>query len=345
MKYTTMGKSGLKVSKVCLGTMNFADVTNEKNSFAIMDAALERGINLFDSADFYGNPLGQGLTEECVGRWLAQGGRRDKIILATKFCATMNTGVNDRGASAYHVKRACEDSLRRLRTDHIDLFQAHHYDRGVRARGELGNIGLTKEFDLVPGRRGDYETPFEETLSAFELLCYNGKITYAGTCNFPGWGIARIHSLAREMHFYSLISEQFTINLANRFTEIELLPACRHMGVGTMVYSPLGRGLLCGKNSRAVQRVTDPAMLKTLNRYENFCNEIGENPDAVALAWVLANPDVSTVILGPRTLEQFESNLRALDVTLTSDMLKELDDIWPGVLNGDGREAPEFYAW
>lgn len=329
MRYAHLGRSGLKVSRLALGTMNFGDVTDEAESFKILDAALEAGINLIDTADVYGGPQspdmeqGYGLSEEIIGRWLAQGGgRRERIVLATKVYQPMGTGPNDKYLSAYKIRKAAEDSLRRLRTDHIDLYQMHHVDRS---------------------------TPWEEIWQAMEQLVREGKVTYVGSSNFAGWQIATAQNAAASRHFLGLVSEQSLYNLTARTIELEVIPALRHYGIGLIPWSPLGGGLLGGvlRGTEGGRRMT-PHTRKTVERhrprleaYEALCDEIGEQPADVALAWLLHNPVLTATIVGPRTAEQLAGSRRALDVTLSEDTLRRLDDIWPG----PGGEAPEAYAW
>ncbi len=345
MQYTTLGRTGLKVSRICLGTMNFGTVTDEKTSFAIMDRALELGINLFDTADFYGDPLGHGRTEEIVGRWLKADGHRDKVVLATKLYATMGSGVNDRGLSAYHIRAACQGSLKRLQTDHIDLYQVHHIDRGIRSLPELRNIGRTEEFDLKPRFSGGYETPWEEIWQGMERLILLGDIIYAGSCNLPAWNIALANAAAERRNLLGLVSEQSIYSLSSRMVELEVIPACRALGLGLLPYSPLGGGLLGGALKKASEgrraSLIPGARMEAVERYERLCAGRGLPPANVALAWLLSNPAVTAPIIGPRTVEQLESAAGALDIALSSEDLAELDKIWPG----PGGEAPEAYAW
>jgi len=323
MEYTRLGRTGLKVSRLCLGTMNFGPETSEADSFAIMDRALELGINFFDTANVYGWRRGEGITEQIIGRWLAQGGgRREQIVLATKVYGAMGDGPNDRGLSAYHIRRACEESLRRLQTDHIDLYQMHHVDR---------------------------ETPWEEIWQAMEQLVREGKVLYVGSSNFAGWHIAQAQCTAAERHFMGLVSEQSLYNLSARTIELEVIPACRAYGLGVLPWSPLAGGMLAGalrkvkEGRRASKRVQEAVERHRpqLEAYESLCRELGERPADVALAWLLHNPDVTAPIIGPRTLEQLESSMRALEIRLSDEVLARLDEIWPG----PGGEAPEAYAW
>lgn len=327
MDYKHLGRSGLKVSRLCLGTMNFGELTDEPTSFNIMDEALETGINYFDTADVYGGPnspdmaKGYGISEEYIGRWLAHGGRRERIVLATKVYQPMETGPNDRRLSAYHIRKACEDSLRRLQTDHIDLYQMHHIDRA---------------------------TPWEEVWQAMELLVQQGKVIYVGSSNFAGWDIAMAQAAAASRSFMGLVSEQSIYNLINRAIEQEVIPAASHSGLGIVPWSPLGGGLLGGvlgkqaEGRRSKPKVTDQIERHRpqLEAYESLCKEIGEQPADVALAWLLTNPAVTAPIVGPRTVAQLQENLGALKVVLGAEVLQRLDEIWPGP-----GEAPQAYAW
>jgi len=322
MDYVNLGRAGVKVSRLCLGTMNFGPETDEAASFAIMDRALELGINYIDTANTYGWKRGEGITEQIVGRWLAQGGQRDRIVLATKVYGLMGDGPNDRRLSAYHIVRACEGSLRRLQTDRIDLYQMHHIDR---------------------------ETPWDEIWQAMETLVAQGKVIYVGSSNFAGWQIAQAQERASARRFLGLVSEQSLYNLSERTVELEVLPACRAYGLGVIPWSPLAGGMLAGalepaaKGRRASEN-TRKGIEKHRARLESFealCREIGEKPADVALAWLLRNPAVTAPIIGPRTLEQLEGSLRAPEIALSDATVKRLDDIWPG----PKAEAPEAYAW
>src|SRR6266581_7181521 len=269
MQYTHLGRTGLKVSRLCLGTMNFGPQTSEADSFAIMDRALEPGINFFDTANAYGGQKGVGTTEQIIGRWFAQGGgRRDNVVLATKVYSVMGPGPNESRLSALHIRRACEDSLRRLQTDHIDLYQMHHIDR---------------------------ETPWEEIWQAMEQLHQQGKVIYVGSSNFAGWHIAQAQEAAKSRRFMGLISDQSLYNLRDRMIEMEVIPACEAYGLGVIPYSPLAGGLLGGALQRpAVGRRAEDDLRKEveqhrakLESYETLCKDIGELPADVALAWLL----------------------------------------------------------
>jgi aryl-alcohol dehydrogenase-like predicted oxidoreductase len=303
--------------------MNFGSLATEAESFAIMDRALELGINFFDTANVYGRKTGEGITERIIGRWFAQGGgRREKVVLATKVYGSMGDLPNEQRLSAYHIRRAAEESLRRLQTDHIDLYQMHHVDRA---------------------------TPWDETWQAMEQLVTAGKVIYVGSSNFAGWHIAQAQGAAKARNFMGLVSEQSHYSLAVRVIELEVAPACRAYGLGIIPWSPLAGGMLAGapekakEGRRADERVRDEMKKhgKQLEAYEALCKALGERPADVGLAWLLANPVVTAPIIGPRTMAQFEGSMRALELELSSETLQKLDEIWPG----PGGEAPEAYAW
>jgi len=323
MEYTHLGRTGLLVSRLCLGTMNFGPQTSEPDSFAMMDRALELGINFFDTANTYGWKIGEGVTEQIIGRWSAQGNnRRDLIVLATKVYGKMGTRPNENRLSAYHIRKACEDSLRRLKTDHIDLYQMHHIDR---------------------------ETSWEEIWQAMELLVAQGKVVYAGSSNFAAWNIVQAQEKASQRKFFGLVSEQSLYNLTVRAIELEVIPACRVYGIGILPWTPLGNGLLAGALQGAVEGRRSEGRVQELARthrsqleaYESLCRELGEKPANVALAWLLHNPAITAPIIGPRTMEQLEDSLRAVEIKLTEEVMQRLDEIWPG----PGGEAPKAYAW
>jgi aryl-alcohol dehydrogenase-like predicted oxidoreductase len=322
VQYANLGRTGLKVSRLCLGTMNFGPHTSEADSHAIMDRALDSGINFLDTANRYGRDISLGFTEEIIGRWLAQGGRRERIVLATKVFGAMGEGVNDRGLSAYHIRKACEDSLRRLRTDHIDLYQMHHVERS---------------------------TPWEEIWQAMEQLVREGKILYVGSSNFGALHIALAQFAAEKRHFLGLITEQCLYNLNARMIELEMVPTCRHFGLGIIPWSPLAGGLLggalqdgtAGRRASARNQERVAAHRAQLEAYEGLCRELEEAPANIALAWLLHNPTVAAPIIGPRTMEQLTGSLRAVEIKLSAETLARLDEIWPG----PGGEAPEAYAW
>jgi aryl-alcohol dehydrogenase-like predicted oxidoreductase len=322
MKYRHLGRLGLTVSPLCLGTMNFGPETSQADSHAIMDRALELGINFVDTANVYGRSKGVGTTETIVGRWLAkEPRRRDKVVLATKVYNPMGRWPNESGLSALHIRRACEDSLRRLQTDRIDLYQMHHVDR---------------------------DTSWDEIWQAFETLVQQGKVLYVGSSNFAGWHIVQANESARSRHVLGLVSEQCLYNLAERSSELEVLPACEAYGLGVIAWSPLHRGLLGGVlEERDVRRRAGGEAQRyvaehrdRVEAYEKLCADLGEHPAAVALAWLLANPVVTAPIIGPRTLEQLDGSMRAIELTLDKGTMKRLDEIFPGP-----GPAPEAYAW
>jgi aryl-alcohol dehydrogenase-like predicted oxidoreductase len=325
-----LGKHGVLVSNLCLGTMNFGWHTTEDDSFKIMDRALELGINFFDTADVYGWAVEHGLTEEIIGRWLAQGGgRRDAVVLATKVYNPVTRKANKpepnsdgRSLSAPKIKKHCDGSLKRLQTDWIDLYQMHHVD---------------------------HDCPWDEVWQGFDSLVKQGKVVYVGSSNFAGWDIATACQEASKRGLMGLVSEQSIYHLDNRLIELEVIPACRHYGLGLIPWSPLGGGLLGGalEKVQGGRRKGEDFEKKVqekrgqLEQYEALCKELGEPPAAVALAWLLHNPVVTAPIIGPRTIEQLESAVRATEITLDEGVLKKLDEIFPG----SGGEAPMAYAW
>jgi NDP-hexose 2,3-enoyl reductase len=325
MEYTHLGRSGVTVSRLCLGTMNFGAITTPEDSHQVMDRALEQGINFFDTANTYGQPRAEGVTEKVIGGWLAAGsGRRDQIVLATKLYGGKGEWPNDRFLSAVNIRRSCEASLRRLGTDHIDVYQMHHIDRS---------------------------TPWPEIWEAMQVLRTQGKIIYVGSSNFAGWHIAQAQETAVRAGMLGLVSEQSLYNLASRAVELEVLPACQGYGVGVLPWSPLHGGLLGGvlqgeqsgrrSSGRAAAALADPAVRSQIEAYEAFCAELGQEPGDVALAWLLRQDAVTAPIVGPRTMEQLTSALRALEVTLGEADLARLDQIFPC----PGGAAPEAYAW
>lgn len=330
VKHKRLGKHGVLVSNICLGTMNFGWHTSEEDSFKIMDRALELGINFFDTADVYGWSEQHGYTEEIIGRWLAQGGgRRDAVVLATKVYNPVDRKenlpeVNSDGSSlsAYKIMKHCEGSLKRLQTDRIDLYQMHHIDN---------------------------DCPWDETWQSFDTLIKQGKVVYVGSSNFAGWNIATACQEASKRGIVGLVSEQSTYNLDNRMIELEVIPACRHYGLGLIPWSPLAGGLLGGvlekikegRRSEEQYQKQLKAKREQLEQYEALCKKIGHKPAEVALAWLFHNPVVTAPIVGPRTVEQLESAVRAANIHLDEEILKKLDEIFPG----PGGEAPMAYAW
>ncbi|MBP7849351.1 MAG: aldo/keto reductase [Lentimicrobiaceae bacterium] len=330
MKHQRLGRHGVLVSNLCLGTMNFGWHTSEEESFSIMDRALEVGINFFDTADVYGWSVEHGYTEEIVGRWLAQGGgRRDAVVLATKVYNPVVRKANlpevnsdGRSLSAYKIRKHCEGSLHRLQTDRIDLYQMHHIDR---------------------------HCPWDEIWQSFNSLVNQGKVVYVGSSNFAGWDIATACQEASRRGFTGLVSEQSVYNLDNRMVELEVIPACRHYGLGLIPWSPLAGGLLGGvlekqKDGRRMDGSITGLVEKKrsqLEKYEALCQELGHPPAEIALAWLLHNPVVTAPIVGPRTLGQLESAIRATQIHLDEEVLQKLNEIFPG----PGGEAPGAYAW
>jgi len=326
MKYTYLGKSGLKVSRLCLGTMNFGVDTEERDAFRILDAALDAGINFVDTANIYGWGTNAGRTEEILGRWFAQGGgRREKTVLATKFYGDMSDpadGPNGEGGlSAYKLRRHLDGSLRRLQTDHIELYQMHHVDR---------NVG------------------WAELWGGFEVAVQQGKIGYVGSSNFAGWDLAVAQGEAKARGFLGLVSEQHKYNLLTRLPELEVLPAAQALGIGIIPWSPLDGGMLGGTALSASagartrgQKERAEKLRPQLEAYAAVCRELGESEDVVSLAWLLANPAVTAPIIGCRTIEQFEKSLRAVELELSPEALAKIDAIFPG----PGGAAPQAYAW
>jgi aryl-alcohol dehydrogenase-like predicted oxidoreductase len=330
MEYARLGRAGVKVSKICLGTMNFGPETSEPDSHAIMDRAHDEGINFFDSANVYGAKLGEGVTETIIGNWFAGGdGRRERTVLATKLYGQMGNWPNESGLSALNIRRACDASLKRLQTDYIDLYQMHHVDRA---------------------------TPWEEIWEAMETLRAQGKILYVGSSNFAGWHLAQAQEAAKARHFVGLVSEQSYYSLMTRWIELEVLPAAKHYGIGVIPWSPLQGGLLSGVlrkereggGSRSVNgrsAASLEANRPALEAYEKLCAELGEEPSVIGLAWLLAQDGVTAPIVGPRTNGHLDGALRALEVTLDDGTLAQLDEIFPAPAPNGSKPAPEAYAW
>jgi NDP-hexose C3-ketoreductase / dTDP-4-oxo-2-deoxy-alpha-D-pentos-2-ene 2,3-reductase len=330
VEYTHLGRSGLSVSRLVLGTMNFGTETSEADSHATMSHAHEHGINFFDTANVYGTRPGEVATEEIIGRWFASGGgRREKTVLATKVYLPTGDWPNQGFLSALNIRRACDASLKRLQTDHIDLYQMHHVDRN---------------------------TPWEEIWEAFSVLRQQGKVLYFGSSNFAGWHIAQAQEAARSRHFLGLVSEQSMYNLMTRWVELEVLPAARHYGLGVIPWSPLHGGILGGvlrkqKEGTAGRGSTGRSVgvlarhRETIEAYEKLCADLGADPAHVALAWLLAQDGVTGPIIGPRTAEQLDSSLRALTIDLDDSTLARLDELFPPPGPNGAKPAPEAYAW
>ena len=333
MEYTNLGKSNVVVSRICLGTMHFGGRTPEKEAFEIMDRALELGINFFDTANVYGGQAGRGKTEEIIGNWFAQGGgRRDRVVLATKVYGNMadpSIPNEARGVSAYKVRKHAADSLRRMQTDHNDLYQVHHIDWRITA---------------------------EEFWGTFERLVNDGQVLYVGTSNFPGWGLAKFQMQALERGFLGFVSEQTQYNLLNRIPELEVFPAALDFGIGILAYMPLAGGLLTGKKqaiegSRTHQVEKEYGLsLARGTQFEAFaslCRELGEKEHVVAIAWTLANPALCSAIVGVRCLEHLDGLERAAALQLDEETMARLDEIFD-INRGRPLQpgpAPEAYAW
>ena len=323
MRFTSLGRSGLSVSRLCLGTMNFGPMTDEPDSHAIMDAAHELGINFFDTANDYGGHTGKGHTEEIIGKWFARGGgRRERTVLGTKVYADMGDWPNEGKLSALNIRRALDASLRRLQTDYIDLYQFHHVDRGA---------------------------PWDEIWQAIGVAVQQGKIIYVGSSNFAAWHIAHAQAAAAQRNLFGLVSEQSIYSLFRRTIELEVIPAAQQYGLGILPWSPLYQGLLAGvlraehKGRRRLEGRAAAAVQShrgQIERYEAFADEAGLGPGELALAWLLHQPAVTAPILGPRTAEQLDSAVHALEIKMDDTMLARLDDIFPG-----HKAAPEDYAW
>jgi aryl-alcohol dehydrogenase-like predicted oxidoreductase len=327
MKYTYLGRTGMKVSRICLGTMNFGNYNDEKESFKIMDTALAAGINFFDTANNYGKSTNnEGITETIIGKWFAQGGgRRESVVMATKVHEEMHDphdGPNSAGGlSLYKIRRHLNASMLRLQSDHVELYYMHHIDRNV---------------------------TWDEMWDTFQPLVAQGRIDYVGSSNFAGWNIAQAQAEAKARHILGLACEQHRYSLLCRLPELELLPSAKAHGLGVVAWSPLQQGLL----SRNALKQTNTARTKEqqtefkkvhqqLEAFGKLCKEIGEHEDVVALAWMLANPVITAPIIGPRTMKHLTDSISALELTLNSEVMKKLDEIFPG----PGGIAPEAYAW
>ena len=324
MDFTHLGRTGLNVSRIVLGTMNFGPHTEVTDAHAIMDAAHDKGINFFDTANGYGRAIYPGRTEEIIGEWFAKDPKnREKTVLATKVYGDMGADwPNTSKLSALNIRRALDASLKRLQTDYIDLYQFHHVDRA---------------------------TPWDEIWQAMEVAVQQGKILYAGSSNFAGWHIAQAQAAAEKRNYTGLVSEQSIYNLIVRDVEREVLPAAQEYGLGVIPWSPLQGGLLGGvlrKENEGVRRLEGRAretvekLRPQIEQYEAFADDLGHQPGDVALAWLLHQPAVTGPIVGPRTMEQLESAVRAVDVKLDDKALARLDEIFPGY-----KTAPEDYAW
>ncbi|NJQ08500.1 aldo/keto reductase [Streptomyces lonarensis] len=328
MEYTQLGRTGLKVSRLVLGTMNFGVHTEEADSHDVMDAALDAGINFFDTANVYGWGENKGRTEEILGTWFARGGgRRERTVLATKCYGSMQLDdapvwPNNDKLSALNIRQAVDASLKRLQTDHIDLFQFHHVDRA---------------------------TPWEEIWQAVDVLVQQGKILYVGSSNHAGWNIAQANETAARRGSLGLVSEQCLYNLTERRAEMEVIPAANAYGLGVIPWSPLGSGLLGGvlrkeregsAGARSARALENSALRDKIQAYEDLLDKHGLEPGEVALAWLLTRPGVTGPIVGPRVADHLDSALRAVELKLSEELLAGLDEIFPGP-----GPSPEAFAW
>jgi aryl-alcohol dehydrogenase-like predicted oxidoreductase len=330
MEYINLGRTGLSVSRLVLGTMNFGPETSEEDSHAIMDRAHEQGINFFDTANVYGWQKGEGVTEHIIGRWFAKGdGRRERTVIATKLYGGMGDWPNENGLSALNIRRAADASLRRLQTDYLDLYQMHHVDRS---------------------------TPWDEIWAAFSVLHQQGKVLYFGSSNFAGWHLAQAQEAALARNMLGLVSEQSLYNLLSRWVELEVLPAARHYGLGVIPWSPLYGGVLGGVLRK--QRDGDTSRSNSgrsadflaenqdkIEAYEKLAADLGEDPANLALAWLLHQDGVTGPIIGPRTITQLDGSLRALEIKLDPAVLRKLDELFPAPTPNGAKPAPEAYAW
>lgn len=322
MKIKQLGRTGLKVSEICLGTMTFGNQSDEATAFAIMDLAERSGVNFFDTADVY--PLGSapeqvGATEEIVGRWLKDRGARDRVVLASKCGGVMGSGPNDQGLSRKHVISACEASLRRLQTDYLDLYQVHWPDP---------------------------TTPIEETLRALDDLVRSGKVRYIGCSNYPAWQLADALWTSSSANLARFDCVQPRYNLLFRMIEDEILPLCRAHGVGVIVYNPLAGGMLTGRyrtmqeaspdNRFGLERSGElyrrrywhAEVFETVKTLGDFVTERGKSLTHVALRWALNQPGVTCAILGASKPEQLEDSLRGVDLTLDEEELEACNEAW-----------------
>jgi len=310
MDYVTLGRSGLKVSPLCMGTMTFGDQADEEESVRMVRRCLDEGINFFDTADMYND----GASEEILGRALE--GRREEVVVATKVFNPMGPGPNDRGLSRKRILRAMEQSLRRLGMDYVDLYQLH---------------------------QPDYTTPLDETLAAMDQLVREGKTRYVGVSNYAAWQVCQALWLCDRRHWAPPISVQPMYNLLSRGIEQELLPFCREFGLGVMVYNPLAGGLLTGKHARGKPPAKNTRFdLKAMYRERYWhdrlfdaaealgraAQEVGRSLVALSLQWLLAQPDVTCVILGASTMAQLEENLAACRDPLPEGAAEACDRVW-----------------
>lgn len=320
MQYVKLGRSGVKVSRLCLGTMMFGGPTDEAESIRIIHAALVRGVNFLDTANMYH----LGGSETVVGKAIRD--RRTEVVLATKGRQKMGPGPNDTGASRVHLLRELDQSLRRLQTDYVDIYYVH-----------------------AP----DADTPADETLRALDDMVRSGRVHYLGCSNYRAWQMCEAIGAIERQGLERFACAQPLYNLVNRDAEVEIIPLCKSQGMGVVTYSPLARGVLTGKyrpgqpppsGSRAARK--DPRMLQAewrdsslevAGQLDAYCRQRGVPLSKFAIAWCLANPNITSVILGPRTMEQFEDNFGALDVTITAEDESFVDQLVPpGEHSGKG---------
>ena len=312
MEYTNLGRNGVKVSRLCLGTMMFGNPTTEADSIDIINKAYDDGVNFIDTANVYNN----GESERITGKAIKD--KRDKVVIVTKVCGPRGDGINDGGVSRYHIMNEVENSLKRLGTDYIDIYMLH---------------------------RAVYDCPIEETLRALDDLVAQGKIRYPGCSNFYGHQLTEALWVADKRGYAPVTVVQPLYNIVNRDPEVDLFPACEKFGVGTMIYSPLARGVLAGKylvgqdppeGSRAARK--DRRILITELRDESFEVAQALKPLADAhektmtqfsLNWVLGNPIVTSAIIGPRTMEHYEDNVGCLGWEISEEALTKIDELVP----------------
>ena len=323
MKIRRMGRTGLKVTELCLGTMTFGHQCDEPTSFAILNRATEAGVNFIDTADVYPvppTPETTGRTEEIIGKWLV--GKRDRFVLATKCRIRVGHGPNDEGLSRKHILKAVEDSLRRLQTDYVDLYQAHSFDP---------------------------ETPADETLRAFDDLVRSGKVRYIGCSNFAAWQVALSLGVSERRGIARYDCLQPRYNMLHRDIEAELLPLCRDQGLGVIAYNPLAGGFLSGKYRDLAdppsgtrftlgktgelyrERYWHSSMLEAVARLRAFFEPRRRSLVTVAVAWVLAQPGITSAILGASKPEQLDASLAAVNLTLDDEERAACDLAWYGI--------------
>lgn len=329
MEYTYLGKTGMKVSRLCLGTMNFGPNTEEREAYRIMDCAVEAGINFFDTANMYGGRNGgaRGWTEEIIGRWFALGGgRREKVVLATKIFEDMNDpndGPNGAGGlSAYKIRRHLDACLNRLGTDHVEVLYMHNPEP---------------------------HATWDELWGSFEREVNSGKVDYIGCSNFAGYQIAVAQAAAQERHFLGLVCGQSKYNLLARLPELELIPACRALGLGFLAWGPLQGGMLSGSLLRQLEGsqrsnkyagTLSPERVEQLKQYAGLCQSFGMTEAEVSMAWLLSRPGLTAPLVGPRTVKQLEDSIQAADRRLPQELLEQIERLFPGPI----AEAPMAYS-